>query len=154
MRIIKYTYVDVHYNENEQKSADQIMKYLKRLGYNLEVRDDGGHHDFCDQYMKYAKILNDERQPANQVEMLTAIIMEILIIITNINKPQIVSKMPDTVICYIHCQAQLIMNKALLKRIEELFTEKLQAKTGWGRNEILAAYKEAVSEAILEMLDT
>ena len=78
----------------------------------------------------------------------------ILIGITNINKPQIVSKMPDTAICYIHCQAQLIMNKALLKRIEELFTEKLQAKTGWGRNEILAAYKEAVSEAILEMLDT
>ena len=46
------------------------------------------------------------------------------------------------------------MNKALLKRIEELFTEKLQAKTGWGRNEILTAYKEAVNEAILEMLDT
>jgi len=46
------------------------------------------------------------------------------------------------------------MNKALLKRIEELFTEKLQAKTGWGRNEVLAAYKEAVNEAILEMLDT
>ena len=65
MRIIKYTYVDVHYNENEQKSADKIMKYLKRLGYNLEVRDDGGHHDFCDQYMKYGKILNNERQPAS-----------------------------------------------------------------------------------------
>lgn len=46
------------------------------------------------------------------------------------------------------------MNKSLLKRIEELFTEKLQVKTGWGRNEILAVYKEAVSEAILEMLDT
>ena len=59
-----------------------------------------------------------------------------------------------TAIAYTLCQAQLIMNKALLKRIEELFTEKLQAKTGWGRNEILAAYKEAVSEAILEMLDT
>jgi hypothetical protein len=43
---------------------------------------------------------------------------------------------------------------ALLKRMEELFTEKLQAKTGWGRNEILTAYKEAVNEAILEMLDT
>jgi len=27
----------------------------------------------------------------------------ILIGITNINKPQIVSKMPDTAICYIHC---------------------------------------------------
>lgn len=45
------------------------------------------------------------------------------------------------------------MNRVLLKRIEELFIEKLQAKTGWGRNEILTTYKEAVNEAILEMLD-
>lgn len=45
------------------------------------------------------------------------------------------------------------MNKKLLARIEELFTQKLQAKTGWGRNEIIALYKEAVSEAVLEMLD-
>ena len=59
-----------------------------------------------------------------------------------------------TAIAYTLCQAQLIMNKSLLKRIEELFTEKLQVKTGWGRNEILAVYKEAVSEAIFEMLDT
>lgn len=44
------------------------------------------------------------------------------------------------------------MNKQLLQRIEVLFTEKLQAKTGWGRNEILAIYKEAVSEALMEML--
>ena len=43
-------------------------------------------------------------------------------------------------------------NKQLLQRIEVLFTEKLQAKTGWGRNEILAIYKEAVSEALMEML--
>ncbi len=45
------------------------------------------------------------------------------------------------------------MNKQLLKRIEEIFTEKLQSKTGWGRNDVLTVYKEAVSEAILEMLD-
>ena len=45
------------------------------------------------------------------------------------------------------------MNKKLLARIEELFTLKLPAKTGWGRNEVLALYKEAVSEAILEMLE-
>lgn len=43
-------------------------------------------------------------------------------------------------------------NKELLQRIEVLFTEKLQTKTGWGRNEILAAYKEAVSEALMETL--
>jgi fatty acid/phospholipid biosynthesis enzyme len=28
---------------------------------------------------------------------------QMLIRITNINKPQIVSKMPNTAICYIHC---------------------------------------------------
>jgi len=28
---------------------------------------------------------------------------QMLIRITNINKPQIVSKMPDKAICYIHC---------------------------------------------------
>jgi hypothetical protein len=46
------------------------------------------------------------------------------------------------------------MNKELLKRIEEIFTQKLQAKTGWGRNEVLAAYKDAVTEAVLEVIDT
>lgn len=44
------------------------------------------------------------------------------------------------------------MNKQLLQRIEELFAEKLQAKTGWGRNEVLAAYKDAVREALMEAL--
>ncbi len=45
------------------------------------------------------------------------------------------------------------MNKQLLQRIEQLFNEKLQAKTGWGRNEVMAAYKEAVSEALMELLE-
>lgn len=45
------------------------------------------------------------------------------------------------------------MNKKLLARIKELFIEKLQAKTGWGRNEIISIYEQAVSEAIMEMLD-
>lgn len=44
------------------------------------------------------------------------------------------------------------MNKKLLERIEAIFTAKLQSKTGWGRNEVLAIYKEAVTEAVLEML--
>ena len=42
--------------------------------------------------------------------------------------------------------------KSLLIRIEQIFTEKLQAKTGWGRNEILQAYKDSVSEAVMETL--
>ena len=40
--------------------------------------------------------------------------------------------------------------KELLKRIEEIFVEKLQSKTGWGRNEILMLYKDAVNDALLE----
>lgn len=45
------------------------------------------------------------------------------------------------------------MNKKLLKRIDELFEQKLQEKTGWGRNDILKVYRESVNEAILETLD-
>jgi len=44
------------------------------------------------------------------------------------------------------------MNKKLIERITELFTQKLQSKTGWGRTEILNLHKEAVTEALLEML--
>ena len=44
------------------------------------------------------------------------------------------------------------MNKALLKRIEEIFSQKLQSKTGWGRNEIILIYKESVTEAVLEFV--
>lgn len=45
------------------------------------------------------------------------------------------------------------MNKILLKRIETLFYEKLQAKTGWGRNEVKKKYSEAVNEALMEALE-
>lgn len=45
------------------------------------------------------------------------------------------------------------MNKKLLQRIEELFTAKLQDKTGWGRNEVLQLYKDSVTEALLELLE-
>ena len=37
--------------------------------------------------------------------------------------------------------------------LEKCFKEKLNAKTGWGRNEILEAYKESVNEALLEIID-
>lgn len=45
------------------------------------------------------------------------------------------------------------MNKKLLQRIDELFEQKLQIKTGWGRNDVLAVYREAVREALMETLD-
>ena len=44
------------------------------------------------------------------------------------------------------------MNKELLKRIEEIFSQKLQLKTGWGRNEIILIYKESVTEAVFEFI--
>ena len=44
-----------------------------------------------------------------------------------------------------------MMNKELLARIEEIFFFKLNAKTGWGRNEIKNAYLQAVNEALLEI---
>lgn len=45
------------------------------------------------------------------------------------------------------------MNKKLLERILALFTEKLAKKTGWGKNEVLNAYKDSVREALLELVD-
>lgn len=44
-------------------------------------------------------------------------------------------------------------NKQLLLRIQSLFEQKLQAKTSWGRIELMGIYKEAVSEAIMETLE-
>lgn len=45
------------------------------------------------------------------------------------------------------------MNKKLLNRIREIFLQKLAAKTGWGRTELIAQYDAAVTEAIMEMLE-
>ena len=44
--------------------------------------------------------------------------------------------------------------KELIKRIEEVFIQKLQQKTGWGKNEIICLHKEAVNEVILELAET
>lgn len=45
------------------------------------------------------------------------------------------------------------MNRDLINKISELFEIKLQEKNGWGKNEVLKAYKECVIEAILEVVD-
>ncbi len=45
------------------------------------------------------------------------------------------------------------MNKKLVELITKKFEQKLQAKTNWGRNEVLAHYRDAVSEALLEMME-
>lgn len=44
--------------------------------------------------------------------------------------------------------------KDLLLRIEEIFNEKLQSKTGWGRNEIANIYQASVNEALMELADS
>ena len=44
------------------------------------------------------------------------------------------------------------MNKELLAKIKAKFEARLQEKTGWGRNEIMAIYNDCVTEALLEML--
>lgn len=41
----------------------------------------------------------------------------------------------------------------LLKAIEEAFEKKLEEKTGWGRKELLSAYRSAVNEVLLEIAD-
>lgn len=42
----------------------------------------------------------------------------------------------------------------LLKAIDEAFEEKLEDKTGWGRNEIKAAYRSVVTEVLMAVADT
>lgn len=44
------------------------------------------------------------------------------------------------------------VNQTLLKRIDEIFVAKLQSKTGWGRNDVLSAYRDSVREALMELL--
>ena len=44
--------------------------------------------------------------------------------------------------------------KDLLKRIDEIFNEKLQAKTSWGRNEVSSIYQLSVNEALMEWADS
>lgn len=41
----------------------------------------------------------------------------------------------------------------LLKAIDKAFEEKLEEKTGWGRNEIKAAYRSVVTEVLMEVTD-
>ena len=43
--------------------------------------------------------------------------------------------------------------KELLERIEEIFSDKLTQKTGWGKNEVLVAYKDSVKETLMEVLE-
>jgi hypothetical protein len=45
------------------------------------------------------------------------------------------------------------MNQRVIKRIQEIFEQKLQIKTGWGRNEVIAILKDSINEAVLEALD-
>lgn len=46
------------------------------------------------------------------------------------------------------------MNKKLLELVRAKFKERLAAKTGWGRIDVLAEYDQAVTEAVLELLDS
>ena len=43
--------------------------------------------------------------------------------------------------------------KELLERIEKIFSDKLSQKSGWGKNEVLVAYKDSVKEALMEELE-
>lgn len=45
------------------------------------------------------------------------------------------------------------MNKKLLERIQELFFERLEAKTGWGKNDVKEEYRKAMVQALIEAVD-
>lgn len=43
--------------------------------------------------------------------------------------------------------------REVLRDISKLFEERLQRKTGWGRNELFAEFKECVIECLANELD-
>lgn len=43
--------------------------------------------------------------------------------------------------------------REVLRQITKLFEERLQKKTGWGRNELLVEFKECVIECLTDELD-
>ncbi len=45
------------------------------------------------------------------------------------------------------------MNSSILSKIEKSFHEKLEAKTGWGKNDIFQMYKDVVMRVLLSEMD-
>jgi hypothetical protein len=45
------------------------------------------------------------------------------------------------------------MIKKFAKSLEEKFVARLQARTGWGRNDIMIEFRAALNEALMELLD-
>lgn len=45
------------------------------------------------------------------------------------------------------------MIKKFAKLLEEKFVARLQAKTGWGRNDVMVEFRAALNEALMEMLE-
>jgi hypothetical protein len=43
--------------------------------------------------------------------------------------------------------------KEILDKIEALFKEKLEAKNGWGKNEVQSLYKDCVNTILKEVID-
>ena len=67
MQIHKYTYIDVHYKESENKSALKLRKKLIKLGYKLWVEDEGSKpYDYCDQYLGIETIKSLEKNAAKK----------------------------------------------------------------------------------------
>ena len=63
--------------------------------------------------------------------------------------PEFVSELEST---YTSNSKRPSGNKEILSRIDAIFEKKLSAKTGWGKNEVLRAYRESVSEALMELI--
>ena len=45
------------------------------------------------------------------------------------------------------------MTKKLIELLKANFNQRLQRKTNWGRNELLAEFEIAISESLLMLLD-
>lgn len=45
------------------------------------------------------------------------------------------------------------MNAEIFKRLQALFFERLEAKTGWGKEDVKKLYRECANEVLLEYID-
>ena len=43
--------------------------------------------------------------------------------------------------------------KELLKEFRKVFEEKISAKNSWGKNEVMAVFRECMTDVIIEYLD-
>jgi hypothetical protein len=43
--------------------------------------------------------------------------------------------------------------KEFISKLDQRFASKIEAKTGWGKNEVIEAFRHAVTETLIDSID-